>query len=382
MNCSTVQLVDLPDEMLIEILKKLTNVDVLYSMLGVSQRFDRLARDAIFTHFLDLTTNTTIGERRHSMSKTLLDRFCSFILPQIYNDIRFLALESLSMKRILVACDYPQLHKLKLRSIEPKVFINYLADDSSIVHIFKQITHLEISTIGYYSTESEILLNTNGYGRLFSVCQRLSHLNISGNYFRLNQPVHQYDLPLSICSSSTITALNIKVRTIDDCLCLLGGRFNQMKTLIIDIKSIEDSILNIDNKSNLPNLTTFFLSSLSPTEEYDNLIVPMLRRMSNIQKLGLYLQVENRPEFIDGTDLYNGILIYMPRIQIFFFNITTIDDYVDKIYWYKNDDIEDTDIIDYNHPDIDCRIDYFTNGCSRCRISSKLFIKSSQLYND
>ncbi|CAF1587492.1 unnamed protein product, partial [Rotaria magnacalcarata] len=42
MNYSTVQLVDLPDEMLIEILKKLTNVDVLYSMLGVSQRFDRL----------------------------------------------------------------------------------------------------------------------------------------------------------------------------------------------------------------------------------------------------------------------------------------------------------------------------------------------------
>lgn len=101
----------------------------------------------------------------------------------------------------------------------------------------------------------------------------------------------------------------------------------------------------------------------------------MLQRMPNIRKLGLWLQVENRPEFIDGTDLYNGILIYMPRIQILCLNIATIDDYVDEIYWYKNNDIEDTDIIDNGHPDIDCRIDYFTNGCSRCRISSKRLIR-------
>ena len=94
--------------------------------MGVNKRFDRLACDPIVTEFLDLTSNTSFGERC-SMPDVMLDRFCSLILPQVHHNIKSLLVEPSSMKRILLACDYPKLHKLTLKSIKPEAFINYLA---------------------------------------------------------------------------------------------------------------------------------------------------------------------------------------------------------------------------------------------------------------
>ncbi|CAF1058471.1 unnamed protein product [Rotaria sordida] len=374
MNYSTVQLLDLPDKMLIEIFNKLTRVDVLYSILGVNKRLNRLVCDPTFTHFLDLTIKASYDER-HSLPDVILDRFCLFILPRIHNNIQSLRVEPSSMERILLICNYPKLHKLILNSIKPEAFLKYLADDSTIVHIFKRITHLEVSTIEYYShmTIPQMDLNKNGYARLFSVCQHLSHLNINGKYLHLDTWMRQNALPLTMCSSSIIVELNVNVNTIDDCLRLLDGRFSQMKILNITIDSIEATSLNIANQNSLPNLTTFGLFSTMPTEEYDNLIVPLLRRMPNIEELTLCLDVENRSKFIDGAVLHKDILIHMPRINIFLFNIITIDHHVDLSYWFKNDDIEETYIINDGHPYIYCRVDFFTNGIGRFRIASYPF---------
>ena len=126
MNNSTVELLDLPDEMIIEILNKLSSVNVLYSLLGVNTRLDRLARDTIFTHFLDLTIKVS-NDERCSMSKVMLDRFCSLILPEIHENIKCLLLEPLSIERILLNCEYPKLDKLILNSIKPELFLNYLS---------------------------------------------------------------------------------------------------------------------------------------------------------------------------------------------------------------------------------------------------------------
>ncbi|CAF4377460.1 unnamed protein product, partial [Rotaria sp. Silwood2] len=76
-------------------------------------------------------------------------------------------------------------------------------------------------------------------------------------------------------------------------------------------------IVELNVKSGLPNLTTFSFTSTSPAEEYDNLIVSTLGAMSNIEKQDLYRHVEKQPEFIDNDDLYDDILIYMPRINFF-----------------------------------------------------------------
>jgi len=85
-----------------------------------------LISDPIFTDFLDLTTKTSFGERC-SLPDVMLDRFCSYILPQIHHNIQSLLVEPSSIERILLACDYPKLHKLILKSITSEFFIKYLA---------------------------------------------------------------------------------------------------------------------------------------------------------------------------------------------------------------------------------------------------------------
>ncbi|CAF4937950.1 unnamed protein product, partial [Rotaria sp. Silwood2] len=49
MEHSSIQLNDLPDEIIIIILKKLHNSEVLYSLIGVNKRLHRIANDSIFT---------------------------------------------------------------------------------------------------------------------------------------------------------------------------------------------------------------------------------------------------------------------------------------------------------------------------------------------
>jgi len=57
---------------------------------------------------------------------------------------------------------------------------------------------------------------------------------------------------------------------------------------------------------------------------YDKQIVPLLRRMSNLEELTLFLRVKRfNSTFIDGKQLYNDFLIYMTQLQKFSFSIHT-----------------------------------------------------------
>ncbi|CAF4654894.1 unnamed protein product, partial [Rotaria magnacalcarata] len=59
MNQSKVGLLDLPDEILVTILKKLDNIDVLYSLLDVdNQRLDIIAQGNIFINTLNFVFTT------------------------------------------------------------------------------------------------------------------------------------------------------------------------------------------------------------------------------------------------------------------------------------------------------------------------------------
>src|SRR5689334_1034272 len=108
----------------------------------------------------------------------------------------------------------------------------------------KQITHLEVITNEYENTASQFNLNMNAYQRIFSVCQRLTHLNINAKCYRGQRCA----FPLANCSSSILIELHVNVHTIDDCLRLLDGRFNQMKTFYVKIDSIDAPLFDIDNK--------------------------------------------------------------------------------------------------------------------------------------
>ena len=111
----SIKLSDLPDEMLILILRKLSNVEVLCSMMGISQRLNTIASDSIFTSHLTLYF---MDKFISPLPDPMLDRLCLQILPQIHHQIKWFKLESRSMKRILLATNYPNLKGLGLYDID------------------------------------------------------------------------------------------------------------------------------------------------------------------------------------------------------------------------------------------------------------------------
>lgn len=108
MKQSDIHLLDLPDEILLVIFKKLDNIDVLYSLLDIdNNRLDILAQDQVFTSNLNLVLSDEI----------IFNRFCIDILPRIHGNIKNLTIESSAMERILFTGKYQNLTNLKLFKI-------------------------------------------------------------------------------------------------------------------------------------------------------------------------------------------------------------------------------------------------------------------------
>lgn len=116
MNQSNIHLLDLPDEILLIILKNLNNIDILYSLLNIAkQRLDFLEQEKNFSDILDFRF---IANTNSSTDQCKLDRFCNEILPRIHSNVRCLILEPVSMERLLLAANYPHLTDLQLFSFQ------------------------------------------------------------------------------------------------------------------------------------------------------------------------------------------------------------------------------------------------------------------------
>jgi hypothetical protein len=118
MEYSSIELNDLPDEILLIIMKKLHNVEVLNSFMGVNKRFNRIAHDRTFTSHLSLMKRSWHCIIYNSLPDVVLDRFCSQILPEINHQINWLDLELTSIDRILRATNYPNLYEIGLYGID------------------------------------------------------------------------------------------------------------------------------------------------------------------------------------------------------------------------------------------------------------------------
>ncbi|CAM4840020.1 unnamed protein product, partial [Rotaria magnacalcarata] len=183
-------------------------------------------------------------------------------------------------------------------------------------------------------------------------------------------------------SSSSIVHLNIKMNNFDDCRYLLDGRLTQLHTFIANIDYIYDPVLmrinpskikkissNIKiNTSTLLKLKCFSLYAYLPTNEFDNEVVPFLRRMLHLEKLTLSLGIRGRTSFIDGTHLDNCILSRLPHLHTFVFNIIT--DFVRSTEHFEPsaDHIRRTFIQRGHHAD--CYIDYHHSNMRRCHVYS------------
>ncbi|CAF1391801.1 unnamed protein product [Adineta steineri] len=212
MNLSNVQLLDLLNEILFYILKKLDNVDVLYSFFGINnERFENIIEDKFFSNSLNITSTT----ENSTITDSILDRFCDYILPQIYFNVKCFIIEPEFMERILLATPYPNLTELKLFNFQSVTSLHYFTDNSSLEHILKeQITKLDLIHKGDgHGTLSSRVYTKAVFAPIFTYCKQLEHLNVTALPDFGYPSLSLLYLPSNTFTSSTLTYLCINVLT-------------------------------------------------------------------------------------------------------------------------------------------------------------------------
>ncbi|CAF2177296.1 unnamed protein product [Rotaria magnacalcarata] len=178
-------------------------------------------------------------------------------------------------------------------------------------------------------------------------------------------------LPSTTFSSPTLTHLYINVKTFDDCLYLLDGRLRKLTTLCVNIYSIDEYSTIVHNMDKLFNLKCFSLKSFFQFKQYDK-ILSLVRRMSNLEKLTLYLPIKGRNRVIDGTYVQHDILDYMPQLHSFIFYICTYVETVDLFYKLSNEDIQQT-LTNIGQQHVTSIVNYIDSHRAACSIFSLPF---------
>ncbi|CAF5062357.1 unnamed protein product, partial [Rotaria sp. Silwood1] len=142
--------------------------------------------------------------------------------------------------------------------------------------------------------------------------------------------------------STNLLELHVSLYTFDDCLYLLDGHFNQLRSLYVDVYMIVSSNRSVNNTKELPSLKCFCLHCEMIITVYDELVMPLLHRMSNLEKLDLSITVRERKTVFDGNDLKMNIINYMPKLNNFTFNIHSLSSFYKKINLSLNQDIQKT----------------------------------------
>ncbi|CAF1376257.1 unnamed protein product [Rotaria sordida] len=278
------------------------------------------------------------------------------------------------MKRFLHATDYPNLTELKIHHFEQKFALGYLTNEPSLRSIFQeQITNLTLIN----DDEDEIICSlknytTNVYNHILIFFKNLKELSIMGPSATSMYPgLSLCYLPSTTFSSPILTHLYINVKTFDDCLYLLDGRLRKLTTLCVNIYSINEYSRVVHNMDKLFNLKCFSLKSFFRYKQYDK-IVSLLRRMLNLEKLTLYLPIEDRNTVIDGTYVQHDILDYMPQLHSFTFYICTYVKTVDLSYKLSSEDIQQT-LTNIGQQHVTSIVNYIQDEIAACSIFSLPF---------
>ncbi|CAM4845161.1 unnamed protein product [Rotaria magnacalcarata] len=365
-----VQFDDLPDEILIYIFKKLYNDEVLYSLMDVNQRLNRIVHDTIFTRYLCLLEYWADGDSTYPLPDPILDRLCSKILPAIGHQIESLFLERTSIERVLCATNYPNLIDLGLCDIQFEAAMVLFFDPNHLAHIFKnQISSLFIN----FYTGSNSLRMESVYSIIFTlILTNLTNLRC----LKFNPSSSFGGILLSHTTRgaaiySTLLELHVSVTDMTECMCMLDGRFDQLRILYITVYRNLPRSLNLEHEQKLlPNLRIFSFCCKEKINNFDESIVPLLRRMLNLEELDLNIIVKCNENFIDGDTLKKDIIIYIPRLYKFTFNICSTIDHRNQTNFPLNKHIEKTFKYFSNNQIITC-IDHFQEeGYSQCHIYS------------
>ncbi|CAF4832837.1 unnamed protein product [Rotaria socialis] len=162
--------------------------------------------------------------------------------------------------------------------------------------------------------------------------------------------------------------LCVGVKSFEDCLALLDGRLKELTTFILEISNMNDKVSTVYNMDDLPNLKCFSLICDCSGKQYDVKIVPLLRRMFNLEELTLNIIIEDRTRFIDGTHLKNEVFVRMPQLYKFTFHISTETKLQHLVHGLSSDDIQKT-FSNIGYEQVACVINYCYRS-AECHIFS------------
>ena len=125
-------LLELPNEILLIIFSKLKMVDVLYSLVGVNERLDQLVLHPLYVRHLDMTSMTmrSAYDLTFSIDNKVLERISQDILPRIHHYVTKLTVEQHAMERILQTINYSDLYSLSLIDFPEQILDRYLTGKS------------------------------------------------------------------------------------------------------------------------------------------------------------------------------------------------------------------------------------------------------------
>ncbi|CAF3441046.1 unnamed protein product [Rotaria socialis] len=191
----------------------------------------------------------------------------------------------------------------------------------------------------------------------------------SDNSFNARIPSYLHMTTNSKVIASYILGL-LTVQHFSQLLYVLDGRFSQLHTLIVDLINNVLSTDLIENKEKILNLKCFVLSCAWEVTRYEECLLPLIYRMSNIEKLGLYLTIYVNDKFIDGNDLKKNVINRLPQLNLFTFDIRSLMFINNQINLPSKKDIEES-FRDFQYTKIISYVDYFREKkTGQCHIFS------------
>jgi hypothetical protein len=192
MNLSNliVSILDLLDEVLFTIFKKLNNIDLLYSLLGVNSRLDNVVCDNTFSQAVDLTA-LLLNEPSDSRNNAVAGRFYAHIVPRTRNNVKSFTVQTSFIQCILRTSNYPNLHKLTLVNLSIDmaahifssmsfdfVITKYMQwENASHLYIFRELAIYSLLQISNFPSSRD-----NQRFHLVEINENHSRLNIYRHY--------------------------------------------------------------------------------------------------------------------------------------------------------------------------------------------------------
>ncbi|CAF3640121.1 unnamed protein product [Rotaria socialis] len=183
MEGSLLALIDLPDEVLLLILKNLDNIEVLYLFIDLNKRFNKLVHDSIFTNHLTMIRCSSNGSFDR-LDEQIHDRFCSQILSSIHHNIKWLDVECSFMEDVLLCTSYPNLSGLDLHNIAKNIALRIFTKETPLTHIFQdKISSLVIDVVECESSSMNDTSNSNIFAHILTLFSKLTYFDYRSSFW-------------------------------------------------------------------------------------------------------------------------------------------------------------------------------------------------------